>query len=270
MDYLARDTATFSEEFWAQVDAVIVDSAKKNIVGRKFLPIFGPLGPGALSAHIDGEEKTEDFEEGIVRTTGRVYREIPQVYADFNLLWRDIANSEKEGYPIDLSPAMRAAETVARMEDKLLFFGSKELGIDGLATAKGINKIKRGNWAEGEAAYQDIAKGLTILTDKGYIGRYALVLSPDIYLDLQRIQPGTGVLEIDRVSKMVDGRIFHTTAMGMQKAMMVCAEPQYMDIAVGQDLAAAYLELTELNHHFRVLETVLPRVKRPGAVISYE
>ena len=89
-------------------------------------------------------------------------------------------------------------------------------------------------------------------------------------MDLQRIQPGTGVLEIDRISKMVDGRILRAPILGIKKAVLVCCEPQYMDLVIGQDIKTAYLELIQLNHHMRILETVLPRLKRQEAVVLYE
>ena len=109
-----------------------------------------------------------------------------------------------------------------------------------------------------------------MLNDKGFIGRYALVLSPDLYLDLQRIQPGTGLMEIDRVSTMVEGRVFRAPVLGIKKAVLVCCEPQYMDLVIGQDIQTAYLELVDLNHHMRVLETALPRLKEQEAVVVFE
>ncbi len=270
MDYLARDTSTFSEEFWSGLDKVVVEAASRILVGRRFLTIFGPLGPGLQGINIDSDDKTEEHDDGVVRTAGRTLVEVPQLYDDFNLLWRDIAAMEKEGYPIDLTPAMSCAESVARREDKLVFFGSKLLGISGLTNAKGVKKYTRGDWSTGENAYKDVAKGLTYLNENGFYGRYALIVSNDIFLDLQRLQQNTGMTEMERVSKMLDGRVFRADALGLKKALMVCCEPQYMDIAIGQDIATAYVELADLNHHFRILETALPRLKRPEAVVSFD
>lgn len=270
MDYLSRESAPFSEALWDKIDGAVVESARRNLVGRRFLPVFGPIGAGAQSITIDSQKKREIFEDGIVRTEGRQYTEIPQVYDDFILLWRDIEASGREDYPVDVSSAMTAAESVARREDKLIFFGNQALGLTGFINAPHVNKIKRGDWTTGETAFADIAKGLTKLNDKGFLGRYALVLSPDLYLDLQRIQPGTGLMEIDRVSAMVEGRVFRAPVLGIKKAVLVCCEPQYMDLVIGQDIQAAYLELVDLNHHMRVLETVLPRLKEQEAVVVFE
>ncbi|BDF57247.1 bacteriocin [Christensenellaceae bacterium] len=269
MDYLSRESAPFSEDLWEEIDKAVVDSARRILVGRRFLTIFGPLGAGAQNINIDSEKKAEEANDGIVQTVGRQYAEIPQVYDDFFMLWRDIEASEKSGYPVDITSAMTAAESLSRREDKLIFFGNQALGVSGLLNAPGANKIKRGDWATGENAFADIAKGISALDEKGYIGRYALILSHDLYLDLQRIQPGTGLMEIDRIGRMVDGRIFRAPVLGAGKAVLVCCEPQYMDLVIGIDMTTAYLELVDLNHHMRVLETVLPRIKRQDAIVVF-
>ena len=115
-----------------------------------------------------------------------------------------------------------------------------------------------------------MAHGIAHLASNGFLGRYALILSPEIYLQLQRIQPGINMLELERIAKLVDSRIYSAGAFGAGKAVLVCAEPQYMDLAVGADLSVAYLELKDLNHSLRILETVALRVKEPNAIVRFE
>ena len=43
MDYLSRDSAPFSEEFWGRIDDTIVDSASRILIGRRFLTLYGPV-----------------------------------------------------------------------------------------------------------------------------------------------------------------------------------------------------------------------------------
>ncbi len=89
-------------------------------------------------------------------------------------------------------------------------------------------------------------------------------------MQLQRIQPGTGITEYERLSKMVNGNIFSTPVMGSDKAVLINAEPHNMDLVIGQDIAASYLETKDLNHYFRIIETVLPRIKNKDAVVVFE
>lgn len=268
MDYLARETAPFDASFWNKIDSAIVDTARKHLVGRKFLDIYGPLGAGASSVSYD-KTVEEEFEDGIVKTVGRSFVEIPQLYHDFSILWRDIEQSAMSGYPLDISAVRGAAHALANKEDSLIFFGSKYLKSEGIMNAAGAKKIKLGDWGTGETAFKQVVEGVSHMSQNGITGRYVLCVSPAIYVELQRIQPGTGMLEIDRISKQLFG-LFNVPIFKGRQAVLMSAEPQYMDLALGVDMAAGYLELKDFNHSFRIVETVMPRIKKGEAVVVYE
>jgi len=80
----------------------------------------------------------------------------------------------------------------------------------------------------------------------------------------------THLLEIERISKLLDGNVFYSSVLGTGKAVLVCPEARNMDLVIGQDLATAYLEQKDLNHCFRVLESVLLRIKRKQAITVFE
>lgn len=270
MDYLAREGAPLSSDIWEKIDAAVIDNAKKHLVCRRFLSLYGPLGAGTYAVAVDSADKDEEFANGVGRITGRRMVELPQLYQDFALLWRDMEDAQKQGYPLDLSAAAAAAQRSAKQEDDLILFGNQALGAEGLFNTTGAFKIKRGDWSQGEDAYKDVAHGISYLSSNSMLGRYALVLSPEIYLQLQRLQPNVGLLELDRIAKLVDGRVYPAGSYGAGKAALVCAEPQYMDLAVGADLSVGYLEQKEFNHYFRIMETAALRVKQPKAIVIFE
>jgi uncharacterized linocin/CFP29 family protein len=111
--------------------------------------------------------------------------------------------------------------------------------------------------------------GLAKFLENGIAGRKALVVSPNLFVQLQRIQPGTGVTEYDRISKLLDGNIFSTPVLKNDKAVLVCSEPQNVDLVIGQDMVTSYLETRNLNHYFRIIETILLRIKNKEAVIVF-
>lgn len=269
MSFLSRESAPFEKSLWEQIDEVVIDTAKKNMVCRRFLDIYGPLGAGTSTVPVDSPAKTEELEEGFGHIAGRKNAELPMLYEDFSLLWRDLEEARQLGLPADLSEAAAAARRCARKEDDLILSGSKKLGTPGLAEADGAHIIERGNWREGENAYQDVARALSYFSGNSMIGRYALLLSPEIWMDLQRLQPNLGILEADRIAKLVDGRMYSIGPYGAGKAVLVCAEPDYMDLAVGLDLSVAYLEQKDMNHELRVLETAALRIKNPAAIVVF-
>ncbi len=272
MDFLFRDGSPLSGELWNKIDEAVVKTASRLLIGRRFINLYGPLGADVLSVQVDNLSKRGEMQEdgALLKTGYRVYQELPLLYSDATLYWRDLENSLNKGLPVDLSSVAEAAAQCAKKEDELIFFGSKALGYDGLFTVEGSTHLKRSDWKTGENPFSDVAKGVETLTEKGIWGKLSLVLSPDLYTQLQRIQPGTGKMEIDRVSALVDGNIFRTPVLGANKSILVSADTQYMDLALGQDLTAAYLETKDLNHVLRILETALLRVKRSDAIVIFD
>lgn len=271
MSYLSRETSPLSAELWEQVDDAVVKSARRVLTGRKFLHVFGPLGIGVTSIALDDADTVGEVEEdGLITTKGRKYVEIPTLYHDFTLLSKDLESAAAAGFPVNLFKAADAAAQCALKEDRLIYFGNAKLGFPGLVNAPGANKIKKKDWSAGENAYADIAAAVELLTEKNIYGTYALAVSPNLYMQLQRIQPGTGLLEIDRIGKLLGGHIFKAPVLEKETAVLVACDEKNVDLVIGQDMAAAYLEQKDLNHSIRVLETVLPRVKRAEAIVVFE
>ncbi len=270
MDFLARESADLSPELWKAIDETVVKDASSQMVGRRFLPLFGPVGPGAESVVINYPGVEEVLEDGVGSITGQKIVRLNQIYQDFSLLWRNLEYSKAHDYPVDLSSARDAALKMARAEDKMIFFGNERLGVKGLFNEEGIQKLPRSDWSEKENDFTDIAKGIMAFSNEGLLGSKYLILSPDLYVQLQRLQPNVGMLEIDRIEKLVGNKVLNAPVLGPGKAMLVCAEPEFMDLALGVDLSTAYLEFTSLNHYFRILETLALRLREPRAVIVYE
>lgn len=271
MDYLSREGAPLPEELWEQIDSTVVNTVRSTLVARRFLHIFGPLGVGTQSIQVDDAELVdENFDDGMITVTGRKFVEIPILYDDFTLLARDLESSKQYGYPIDMTKAAYSAEACARKEDRFIFFGNKARGYEGLFTAAGSNTIQRSDWSTGENAFTDIVKALELFNTKGIFGTYVLLVSPDLYAQLQRIQPGTGLLELERIRGMLNNHVYQSSLLGTGKAAFMCTDARYMDLVIGQDIATAYLEQKDLNHSFRILESILLRIKHRQAITIIE
>lgn len=271
MTYLSREGSPVSKELWEQIDSAVVKAARSVLSGRRFLHIFGPLGIGAGSINIDDADTVDEVSaDGFITSKGRKYVEIPTIYDDFSILGKDLEIYEKSAYPIDLSKAIGSAQACALKEEKFIYFGNEEYGYEGLLTAAGTNKLKRKDWTVGENAFSDVAAAIELLVSNAIYGTYALTVSPDLYMQMQRLQEGTGLLEIDRVSKLLDGHLFKSPVLGKGRAVLVCSDPRNVDLVIGQDIATAYLEQKDLNHSFRILETILLRIKRKQAIVVFE
>lgn len=278
MRYLMRDAAPLTETQWARIDEAVVAEASRVLVGRRFLTLAGPFGGQIQNVALDQvHDKTDaagDFwgqaELTPLGIGGRRFLQVPTLYADFLISWRDIESENGAG----VQAAVDAAMLTARREDDLVFHGDKALGLEGLLTAKGVNKVALSDWDKGENPIRDVARALEILDDKSHSGRRALVVSSDLYAKLHRIQPGTGIMEIDRVRGLVGGgagggSVFKSSRIGKNTALLAYCDPHNMDLVVGQDLITAYMGNDQLDHLFRVMETAVPRIKRPSAICVF-
>ncbi|WP_170240368.1 family 1 encapsulin nanocompartment shell protein [Thermosediminibacter litoriperuensis] len=273
-----RSQSPLTEGQWELIDRAVVSAAEKHMVGRRFISLYGPLGAGVQ--HITFNTYAGEFKalidlsgengEDVIWTTGKTYKQIPIIYKDFKLDWRDIETSTKFGIPLDTTPAALSAIFVAEAEDELIFNGSQELDISGLLTAPGRTSIATGNWSQEGAAYDDVVRAVEALSSKGFYGPYALVVSPKLYSRLIRAYKNTNYLEIDLIKKLVTGGVFQTPAIKGDRGVLVSTDPEYVDLALAQDLTVAFLETSKMNHYFRVFELVVPRIKVPAAICTLE
>lgn len=264
MYLLGREQSPLKAEHWREIDKIAIDTAKKVLVGRRFLPLFGPLGTDIQTVFVDVSESAES------KKWTRRYYPLKQIYEDFVISWSDLEYILSGKGPYDFSQVSRAVLEFARKEDQFIFWGCEELGLEGILTATGTNRVKKGNWGEGETAFSDIVKGIELLLKKGYVGKLVIVLSPSLYVQLSRINQLAGVLELERISRLVDGNIFKTPLIGEDRAVLICAEASCIDLAIGQDLTVAYLGNDKLDHEFRVMETAVLRIKNKDSIVIFE
>ncbi|HIQ49301.1 MAG TPA: DUF2184 domain-containing protein, partial [Aquifex aeolicus] len=149
MDFLQRDQAPLTEEEWEQIDKTVYEVAKNTLIGRRFIPVVGPIGAGHQVISYD---VLYGVEPGIceirpgqeyevcepIRTGIRKHVPIPTLYKEFVISWRDLQHWRQFNLPIDTTNAAAAASALAVAEDTLIIFGNNELGIEGLLTAEGV------------------------------------------------------------------------------------------------------------------------------------
>jgi uncharacterized linocin/CFP29 family protein len=204
VDFLQRDQAPLSDEQWERLDSAVEDTGRRALVGRRIIPVLGPLGSGVQVVPDDifrdpsrgGIDLLGEGDVGIVRSSERRYLPLPLLYKDFRLHWRDLESARSSNVPLDTGPAVAAASIVAGAEDSLIFTGNAELGYPGLLNVAGRGVLAMSNWDQMGRAFQDVVTATQYLTDRGFYGPYAVVASPRLYAAMNRVYENTGVLEI--------------------------------------------------------------------------
>jgi uncharacterized linocin/CFP29 family protein len=255
-----------------------VRTAQSVLVARRFINLVGPFGPGIEALPNDflggGGRGVVDLlgnEEGeSLRIERRRFLALPLLYKDFWVHWRDLEASRQLGVPLDVGKAAAAAAATAQAEDRLVFDGEPTLDLPGLRTIEGRQSLPMSDWGSMGRAFGDVVEGVRVLTQAGFTGPYALAVSPRLYADLNRIFDDSGVLELEQVEKLARRGVYPTAVLPEPSALLVDSGAQNLDLAVGLDLSTAYLESSNMNHLFRVVESLVLRIRRPGAVCTFE
>ena len=277
-EYLQRDQAPFGSAEWAAIDQAVVRTAQSVLVGRRFINLVGPFGPGVEALPNDvltggGGGRIDllgNAEDEQLTIGSRRFLPLPLLYKDFWIHWRDLESSRVLGVPLGTGKAAAASAATAQTEDRLIFDGEPDLGLPGLRTVAGRQELPMANWNSMGAAFSDVVEGVRVLTQAGFTGPYALAVSPRLYADLNRIFDATGVLELEQVEKLARRGVYATAVLPEPGALLVDSGAQNMDIALGLDLSTAYVESSNLNHHLRVMESLVLRIRRPGAIVTFE
>lgn len=255
---LMREASPLEPSQWQAIDETVKQVASQILVGRRFLTLYGPLGYGTYNVPLytyvakPGEPVRAELLEPLPLT---------ELAHEFAIRVRDLA-SFGAGQPFDTAPAAAAAALCAMDEDTFIF--------KGLLGARNRSKASLGDWNTEGQALADVSAAIARLFANHIYGPYTVVMHPNRYALLQRVYGRQGILEEELLEKRVRGGVFQSPAMPEDRVLVIAAQPQFVDLAVGQDMVTAYLESSAMEHRFRVFETLALRIKQPTAICTLE
>lgn len=256
----------------------IVSEARRTLVARRFLGIWGPIGAGLESITVeeygpdsDGEiELSGDHDPSPIEGAQKRLLRVPILYKDFVLHWRDVQFASQLGAPLDASRAVRAGHSVADREDQLLFNGEPRFQLEGLLNATGRNRITRSDWSVYGQAYRDIVAATELLLEHSHHRPFALAVSAKDYARLVRQREGEFAPEITSIRGLCDDGLFTSPAIPEGRSVVLSTGDQNFDIAMTQDFTLDYLSEKDHDYLFRVFECLVLRIKRPKAICTIE
>jgi uncharacterized linocin/CFP29 family protein len=277
-DFLGHSENPLRQEERGRLNETVIQVARRSLVGRHVLDLYGPLGAGVQTVPHDeytgvspgaidivGEQET-----ATVFTDARRFKTIPILYKDFLLHWRDIEAARTHNMPLDVSAAAGAAALCAQQEDELIFYGDAKLGHEGLMNAAGRLTVSLSDWNQAGNGYLSIVEATRKLNEHGHYGPYAVVLSPKLYSLSHRIYEKTGVLEIETIRQLASDGIYQSNRLRGESGVVISTGRENMDLAVAMDMMISYLGANNMNHPFRVLECLILRIKHPDAICTLE
>lgn len=254
--YLSREDAPIEAGTWEILDRTMVDVAKSVLSGRLILHIEGPYGLGLKAVPLS------DPEIEAAPVTSPVMP-LALISKSFTIAKRDLAAFEKGGIMLETKPVATAAIECARLEDELVFKGTKDTA--GLLTAKGSNQLKLSPWGEVGTAAEDIIKAVTALDSSGFHGPYCLALAPNRYNLLLRRYPTGNISEMEHINTMATEGVFKVPALE-SGGILLASGRQYASIILGQDMAVGFTGPVAERLEFSISESLTPFIRQPKAI----
>lgn len=262
MNNLHRELAPISDAAWSQIEDETTRTLKRYLAGRRVVDVPSPGGtalPGVATGHL---KPLTAPAEGILARQREV-KPLVELRVPFELSRQTIDDVERGSNDSNWQPAKDAAKKFAFAEDRAIFNGYREAGIQGIreATSNPINVLPINVHDYPNA----IARALSQLRLAGVNGPYSVVLGADEYTALaETCDQGYPVLE--HVKRIVDGDLIWGSA--VEGAFVLTTRGGDFTLNVGQDVSIGYLGHTESVVRLYLQETFVFRVLTSEASVA--
>jgi uncharacterized linocin/CFP29 family protein len=254
MNNLHRELAPVSDAAWSEIGEETTRTLKRYLGGRRVVDVPSPGGialPGVATGHL---RPISGPAEGIVANQREV-KPLVELRVPFDLSRQTIDDVERGSEDSDWQPAKDAAKKLAFAEDRAIFNGYPEAGIQGIreGTSNPIMTLP----ADVRDYPDAVAHALSHLRLVGVNGPYSVLLGAEEYTALAETRDhGYPVLE--HVKRIVEGNLVWTPA--IEGACVLTTRGGDFELNIGQDFSIGYLSHSETTVRLYLQETFTFRV----------
>jgi len=204
-----RMDAPITAEQYKEIDGAVKYSARQAMIGRRLLPIFGPLGFGKQAVTFDVVTEVGDAEvnfawrpgasEDIVNLT-RTTKAVPVIQKAFRINARSLASSRTDGTPIDTVTARSSAYKVAKKEDAIILDGYAADGtnydVTGFYQGAGNTEGSAKDFGTALNGVSKVGLAMAVMRTDSIFPPYNMVLEPTQFNEIvAHVLTSTAVLE---------------------------------------------------------------------------
>jgi uncharacterized linocin/CFP29 family protein len=263
-NHLLREHAPISDTAWGLIDEEARERLTVALAARRLVDFAGPHG-WAYSATNLG--RTESISEtpcpGVTALRRRVLA-VAEVRAPFAVSRDELRAGDRGAEDVDFDELDRAARNLAVAENKAVFHGWAEAGIEGICQATPHPEVPRG--ADFNDYPRPVAKAVELLLQRGIGGPYGLALGTDDYTGVIETAEHGGYPLFDHLRQILDGPIVWSP--GVNGAVVLSQRGGDFLFDSGQDIAVGYDSHDAGTVQLYLEESFSFRVATPEAAVS--
>lgn len=264
MDILKRGLAPISKQGWDEIDDLARDTLRASLSARKFVDVSGPHGIDHTSVNL-GRLAVPKDQKGSDVCYG-VYDVLPliETRVRFSLNMWELDNIERGAQDADLDVLVDAAKQIAAFEERAVYEGFSEAGINGLHTlAKEQSVPVRLNQDE---LLEGITEGMNKLLEAGIDAPATLVAGDKLWKTLSHAAPGGSLRKL--VERITSGKVIY--APSIPGGFLAAERGDDFVLHLGQDFSIGYHSHTTQEVQLFIMESFTFQVVSPEAVVGLD
>lgn len=263
MDILRKSLAPISSKAWEEINETAADILTSVLSARKFVDVEGPKG-WDYAALSEGRLNVAANQKGDVKFGINQVMPLIESRLPFELNIWELDNSERGCEDIELGNLEDAARKIAQFEEKVIYEGLKQAGIEGLKESSDFDKIAFPKSVD--AILSAVTKGIAQMKQASIEGPYSLVLNQDKWEKTQSFVQGYPLTK--RLENMLGGSII--MAPFVKDAYLVSERGGNFKLVLGQDLSIGYESHNNKTVQLYFTESFTFKILEPKAVIVFE
>lgn len=253
MNNLHRDLAPVSAAAWADLEAEAQRTFKRNVAARRIVDVPEPGGPELAAVATGHLDPVASPAEGVLAHT-RHSQPVVELRVPFTVDRQQVDDVERGAQDADWQPVKDAARRLAFAEDRAVFEGYPEAGIEGIRAGSSNPAVPLP--ADVREYPNAVSRAITALRLAGVEGPYTLALSADAYTAVNETSDH-GYPIHEHIARLLDGDIIWAPA--IDGAFLLSARGGDFELRLGQDVSIGYLshDATSVQLYFQETLTFL-------------
>ena len=163
LQFVGQDDVQLTTEQYQLIQDAVITAVRKPLVGRTVMPVreLGSFGIQQIKTYTQTDMSAASIGMAMVQGAADVIGltpgalNVPAIWKDFVIPYRDLVSSRLMGIPLDTSNASDAGRRVAELEETLIWEGTQ--GFTGFMGVTGrLTEASAGAWSRGPGVRRSI------------------------------------------------------------------------------------------------------------------
>ncbi|MGH7882304.1 MAG: family 1 encapsulin nanocompartment shell protein [Candidatus Dormibacteraceae bacterium] len=262
MSHLLRSHAPITRVGWKLLDQEAAERLTPGLAARRLIDFQGPQGWEFSATNLGRTEVIKGGNGSNLEARRRCVLPLVEVRANFKVGREELSDVARGAVDIDLDELDRAAREMVIAENRAVFHGWPEAGIQGITE---LSPHPRLELTEEEDYLERISQAVGLLLSSGISGPYGMALGPEEYVRVAQAEQ-SGYPLLRHLQRILEGSV--VWALGVRGGIVMSLRGGDFSLESGQDLSVGYSYHDARSVHLYIEQSFSFQVLTPEAAVS--